>query len=236
MEHYMKFGTPRIHYSAISLSILIIFILSAIICKILQRGLNKDFLSILKNKIKSNKRRQERARIPKPEEDEASRLQRRKNKKPVDPEEVAWKKVHGDVFRTPAFPNILACFMGAGAQLVAMFFSILIAIIFAFANTLWRPYIYTTMMVILAIYGILNGYVTARTLKFFGTTDWNFSATVSSFALPVFITGAMLFELVFAWLARSPARYSAMQTAMRCIGWYLLNGVLCYIGAFRGYI
>ena len=112
----------------------------------------------------------------------------------------------------------------------------LFAIIFAMSGTAWRPYIYTTMMVVLAIYGILNGYVTSRTLKFFGTTDWNFSATVSSFALPIFITGALLFEVFFAWVARSPARYSALQTTLRCLGWYLLNGVLCYIGAFRGYV
>ena len=40
MDHYMKFGTPSIHYSAISLSILIIIILSVIVCKIMERGIS----------------------------------------------------------------------------------------------------------------------------------------------------------------------------------------------------
>ena len=123
----------------------------------------------------------------------------------VDPNEVAWKKVHGDVFRTPAFPHILACFMGAGTQLISMFFTLLIAIIFAFANTVWRPYIYSTIMVILALFGVLNGYVTSRNLKFFGTTDWNFAATISSFALPIFITGALIFEDFLAWIMNHKA-------------------------------
>jgi len=53
----------------------------------------------------------------------------------VDAEDVAWKKLHADVFRTPAFPNIIACFMGAGFQVLAMMFTVLIAIVFAFAKT-----------------------------------------------------------------------------------------------------
>ena len=114
MDHYMKFGTDSIHYSAISLSILLIFMLTVIVCKIMEQGINKDFIGILKNKIKSNLRRQERARLPNPDDPEQRSL-RRKTKEPTDPEIVAWKKVHGDVFRTPMFPNILACFMGAGA-------------------------------------------------------------------------------------------------------------------------
>lgn len=117
-----------------------------------------------------------------------------------------------------------------------MMFTVLIAICFAFANTLWRPYIYTTMMVVLALFGFINGYVTSRTLKFFGTTDWNFSATISAFALPLFITGLMGFEMFFAWVSNSPSKYSFGKTLMRTIGWYLLNGVMCYIGAYRGYI
>lgn len=72
----------------------------------------------------------------------------------------------------------------------------------------WRPYIYTTYFVIIAFFGFINGYVTSRYLKYFGTTDWNFSATVSAFAFPCFIMGALGLELVFAWLARSSLRYS----------------------------
>ena len=138
--------------------------------------------------------------------------------------------------RAPGFPNIMACFAGAGAQLIACFFTTLIAIIVAFANTTWRPYVYTTLMVIMAFYGFLNGYVTSRYLKFFGTTDWNFSASVSAFALPCFIMGALGLELVFAWLARSSLRYSFMNTMLRVFGWYLLNGTMCYYGAFKGYV
>lgn len=138
--------------------------------------------------------------------------------------------------RRPTQVNLLACFLGAGTQLTAMFGTLLIAITFAFANTEWRASIYSTMMVILALFGYLNGYATARYLKFHSTTDWAFSAMISSFALPLFISGAMSFELVFAWLGKSAIRYSFKHNVERIVGWYLLNGVMCLIGSYRGYI
>ena len=68
------------------------------------------------------------------------------------------------------------------------------------------------------------------------TTDWAFSAVLSSFALPLFITGAMAFELFFAWMGRSAIRYSFKHNILRILGWYVLNGLMCLIGAYRGYV
>lgn len=117
-----------------------------------------------------------------------------------------------------------------------MFFTFLVCVSIAFANSEWRASVYTICFVIMAIFGILNGYVTSRYLKFFGTTDWNFSATVSSLVLPLFITGALLMECLLAWVTRSSLRYSFKDVFFRVIGWYLLNGTMCYYGAFKGYL
>ena len=117
-----------------------------------------------------------------------------------------------------------------------MFLTLLLSIYFAFENNEWRPYIYTIAMVILGLFGFLNGYVTSRSLKFFGTTDWNFSATVSAMVLPAFITGVLLFEMFIAWCANAAMRHNFGKTVLRVIGWYFLNGMMCYFGSFRGYI
>lgn len=138
--------------------------------------------------------------------------------------------------RKPGNLNLFACFMGAGSQLTAMFGTLLIAITFAFANTEWRASIYQTMLIILALFGYLNGYVTSRYLKFHGTTDWGFSAVISSFGLPLFLSGALGFELFFAWISKSAIRYSFKHNIMKIVSWYLLNGFMCMIGAYRGYI
>jgi len=115
MDHYMKFGNENIHMAAIFLSLGIIVTLSMIIMSLLKRGLNKDFINILKQKITRDKRRQERARTSSDHADEAESRGLTMNKRVVDAEDVAWKKLHADVFRVPYFPNMIACFMGAGA-------------------------------------------------------------------------------------------------------------------------
>lgn len=91
-------------------------------------------------------------------------------------------------------------------------------------------------MVILAFWGFINGYVTSRTLKFFGTTDWIFSATLAALCLPLFITVSLGFELFLAWVTRSALRHSLANNVLRIGGWYILNGGMCYFGAYRGYI
>mmetsp|Transcript_870 Transcript_870/g.1173 ORF Transcript_870/g.1173 Transcript_870/m.1173 type:complete len:200 (-) Transcript_870:701-1300(-) len=189
MEHYLKTGNENIHLAAILLSLAIIAGISFVLVQMLKKGLRQDFIAIAKSKLQASRRRQERARLPTAEEPESRTLQRKKD---VDAADVAWKKIHGEVFRQPDLSNMLACFLGAGVQIIAMFVTLLIAIVFAFSNTEWRGMIYETSVFILAFFGLLNGYVTARYMKVFGTTDLHLSAMVSSFALPMFFTAAIL--------------------------------------------
>ena len=51
MEHYLKFGNENIHLAAILFSLGTIIVLSCIITSLLKRGLNRDFLNILKSKL-----------------------------------------------------------------------------------------------------------------------------------------------------------------------------------------
>jgi len=117
MDHYMKFGNENIHLAAILVTIGIIITLVCIIAKVMQQSLNKDLSTEIKNQISKSKRRQERVKLPRgdPSDDTNSLTSKTsKTKKPVDAVDVAWKKVHGDVFRPPMFPNILSCAVGAG--------------------------------------------------------------------------------------------------------------------------
>jgi len=57
MDHYLKFGNENIHLAAILLSIGVIITLSCLIYNLLKRGLNRDFINILKQKISRDQRR-----------------------------------------------------------------------------------------------------------------------------------------------------------------------------------
>ena len=51
MDHFMKVGNENIHVAAILLSLGVIVTLSCLMLSLLKRGLNKDFVNILKQKI-----------------------------------------------------------------------------------------------------------------------------------------------------------------------------------------
>ena len=100
---------------------------------------------------------------------------------------MAWKKLHGHVFKAPEFPAIFSCLLGAGTQIFMMFYLTLNAFVFFFTAESLRPPIFYIIMGVLACMGFVNGLVTMRTLKFFGLTDWIFAAVVAAITLPSFI-------------------------------------------------
>ena len=60
MDHYLKFGNEKIHYSAIILSCAIIATLILLICQLMKCGVNKDISKIWKGKVSSRQRRSDR--------------------------------------------------------------------------------------------------------------------------------------------------------------------------------
>ena len=64
MDHYLKIGNENIHVAAILLSLGVVVTLTCLLYSLLKKGLNKDFVNILKQKIQRDQRRQERARLP----------------------------------------------------------------------------------------------------------------------------------------------------------------------------
>ena len=111
----------------------------------------------------------------------------------------------------------------------------LFAIEVAFAEVVWRPYIQSILACTLILCGFLNGYITARNLKFFSLTDLWLSVTTSALALPVFVLGSLLAEMILDWLDHNPRRYRVGAMLSTSIGWYFCNAAMCYLGAYKGY-
>lgn len=51
--------------------------------------------------------------------------------------------------------------------------------------------------------GFGNGYVTARSLKYFGATEWRFAASIAAFCLPVYIIITFLLVDFIEWFEKS---------------------------------
>ncbi len=111
----------------------------------------------------------------------------------------------------------------------------LIAVVICFARAELSETIYTTLMVLLACLGHINGFVTSRYLKFFGNSDFKIATTISSLALPIFIIGVFFFEILLSYAQSSALRFNAAQILLRVVPWYLFHASTCFVGAYKGY-
>ena len=125
--------------------------------------------------------------------------------------------------------------MGAGAQLLMSYVTVLFLIYFCLENQDWRPHLWEMGLSVLAIFGFLNGYQTSRYLRCYGTTDWVYSAAVSGFILPTLVVIVVMVESLVSWLDNAPLRHSFGSGLIRIILWYTVNGTMCYIGSYFGY-
>ena len=91
---------------------------------------------------------------------------------PVYREDVSWKKLQGDVLRTPAFPAIFAVLMGTSVQVLFCIYIFIGLNVLGFINPFSRQLFLVQAFFVLAMAGWINGYITARVLKFFGASDW----------------------------------------------------------------
>ena len=134
------------------------------------------------------------------------------------------------------YPVVFSCLVGAGAQLFMMSYFTLNAFVFFFSSESLRPPVYIIMMSVLGIMGIINGFVTMRMLKFFGLSDFVFSALLSSIGLPCFLYVCLSLEMVMNAKSGGYSKSSLYMQLLTTIIWCILNGVCCFIGAYKGFM
>lgn len=165
-------------------------VLMIAVASILRRSLKNDF-SKLEMRVTSAARKVTGKR------DDNEEVGLTSNTHRSDPEDVQWKKLQGDVFRAPPYPAILAVLLGTGLQVGLISFVFIVCNMLGFLTPIMRPlYLYHALM-LMALAGWGNGYITSRTLKFWGGTDWFFAATISSTVYPLFVaTTIILIDLI----------------------------------------
>ena len=229
MDHYYKIGSTNVHWVQIGCSLGAVILLGSLVFCIFKRGLDRDFANIARLQLERAQRRKARISGERGMEIESSTEPR--GRATV----VAWKKLYGHIFKHPAYPAIFSCMLGAGTQVFMMFYLCLNAFVFFFSVNSFRPPIFVIIMFVTACLGFVNGLVTTRTLKFFGITDWAFSAAIACIALPAFIYVSLGAEIVLYAIAGGYSRNSLFQQLGMTVGWCCLNSLSCWIGSYKGY-
>lgn len=203
---------------------------------ILQRQLNKDISSIEMGNVRRREIRKQRLQakregVP----DEEIRGLTTNAAKQIETEEVAWKKLQGDVMRVPKYPMILSFLMGTGVQIFLTVYIYLAMMTIGLINIFLRvAWIFGASM-ILAGAGYFNGFVTALCMKTAGLTDWIGGATVASFVFPATTLACFIFVDVIEWMERSSE--ATPLTSMFLYGtiWMCISVGFTYAGATCGY-
>lgn len=79
--------------------------------------------------------------------------------------------------------------------------------------------------------GFANGYVTARSMKFFGATEWRFAASCSALCLPIYIVATFGLVDIIEYFEKSNQIFPFTSIVLFTFLWVVFNVPATYLGA-----
>ncbi|KAF9133198.1 hypothetical protein BGW39_010309 [Mortierella sp. 14UC] len=205
-DKYLLVGEPRIHWFSLVNSIIIVLFLTGMVAMVLLRALHKDI----------------------------SRYNQQEAQEDFQ-EDFGWKLVHGDIFRTPAYPMLLSIIVGNGSQ---MFLMASVTILFAalgFLSPSNRGSLATVMIVFYMFFGIVAGFISARLYKMFGGEAWKLNVIGTAFLFPSVIFGSFV-ALNFFLIGANSSGAVPFGTMVGLVAlWFLVSTPLSVLGSYLGF-
>jgi transmembrane 9 superfamily protein 2/4 len=196
----------KVHWFSIADSLVIVFVLSAMIATFLVR----DFARY--NTFATDEEKVE------------------------DLKEFGWKLVHADVFRPPAFsPLLLSVACGTGAQVLCMSFLTIIFSAMGFLSPANRGALLMAELLLFVMMGGVAGYVTARMYKTFKGKSWQQATICTALGFPgIAFTFFFILDLMALALGSTYAvPWSTMVILL--VLWFGISTPLVFFGAYFGY-
>mmetsp|Transcript_18835 Transcript_18835/g.34955 ORF Transcript_18835/g.34955 Transcript_18835/m.34955 type:complete len:678 (-) Transcript_18835:827-2860(-) len=200
----------KVHWLSIANSLVIVFVLTAMIAAILVRNLRRDYARY--NKLATDEEKAE------------------------DLEEFGWKLVHADVFRPPTTRPMLFCvFVGSGAQLcTSAFFAIALSAV-GFLSPARRGSLMIAVLVLYMLCGALAGYVSSRLYKSFRGRAWQMCTLFTATLFPGTVVGVFLFFNIILAFFHSSGSVPFVDVIIVLAMWCCVSIPLVFLGAYFGY-
>lgn len=150
-------------------------------------------------------------------------------------DETGWKLVHGDVFRPPQHPHLLAALVGSGVQVLGM---LCITLVFAFlhlVSPLRRGSIATAAIVWFVCLGALAGYVSAQLDREMTNPKWKTTIMATALVVPgqVFLLFLILNVVLWSEGSASHVHFVPLLSLMGL--WWLVSLPLTLFGTYLAY-
>ncbi|GAX21858.1 hypothetical protein FisN_30Hh059 [Fistulifera solaris] len=200
----------KVHWLSIANSMIIVFVLSAMIAAILVRNLHRDI-----------------NRYNKVAQDEESRAE--------ELEEYGWKLVHADVFRPPNYPMLMSVFCGTGAQLLCMSLLVIVFAALGFMSPARRGHLIMVQLFLFVLLGGVNGYVTAKLYKTFKGKHWQRATTATALGFPGLAFSLFLIMNALALHEKSTDAVPFTTMLILIVLWFGISTPLVFLGAYFGY-
>ncbi|CAH7686254.1 hypothetical protein BY996DRAFT_6827124 [Phakopsora pachyrhizi] len=204
-DNYLHIFDPKIHWFSLVNSIVIVIFLCVMVGMILIRTVSRDIGRY--NAI-----------------DQIDDVQ----------EDFGWKLIHGEVFRAPEWPMLLAVAVGSGSQLLAMIAVTLVFALFGFLSPANRGSISTVMIVTWTLFSYVAGYVSTRVYQTFGGYSFKKNIIMTACLFPSALF-AGLNVLNFFLIASRAAGAVPFGTMIAIISmWFLISVPLTVFGSIVG--
>ena len=234
--------SANVHWLALVSSLLICGLLTAVVSVVLTRTIRSDIrgrqdltLSSIKPKPnhKSLSPKREKANLLGPIAD-------------LDTEDIildeeesedvaAWKLLHGDIFRAPAYGGLLAPLIGSGMQLLYMAFGLLVLSTLGVLNPSFRGGYVSVGIGLFVFAGIFSGYFSARIYKTFGGQMWQKNVVVTAALIPGLLFATIFILNLFVWMQASSTALPFGTLIALIILWLCVQFPLVYAGSWFGF-
>jgi transmembrane 9 superfamily protein 2/4 len=242
----------RIHWLAIINSLIISALLSSIVAMILARTIRGDIKTYKDSLAEDGKFKQKRrsrpgsgARTPKPGEKVGGLLEQvgdTENDADVSSDEepledaTGWKLLHGDVFRSPKFGNLLAPMIGSGMQLVFMAVGLLFLSSLGILNPSFRGGFVSVGVGLFVFAGLFSGYFSSRVYKTFGGSSWRRNASITAILFPGLLFALVFILNIFVWAQASSTALPFGTLITILVLWLCIQLPLVYVGSWYGFV
>jgi len=149
-------------------------------------------------------------------------------------EESGWKLVHGDVFRPPKWPMLLAATLGCGVQVIGMSAVTLVFAVCGFLSPANRGSLLQSMMLVFTLLGTVAGYVAARVYKLFDGVEWKQLSFVTGLLYPGIVFGIFFLLNLILWGRQSSGAVPFATMFVLLALWFGISLPLVFVGAYLG--
>ncbi|KAK2855578.1 hypothetical protein FQN49_005053 [Arthroderma sp. PD_2] len=150
-------------------------------------------------------------------------------------EAASWKRLHGDVFRTPAYSGLLAPFVGSGMQLLFMAVGLLGLSCIGVLNPSFRGGFISVGVGLFIFAGIFSGYFSARLYRTSGGQNWRKNTLITALLFPGLVFSMIFVLNLFVWAQASSTALPFGTLVGLLALWLLIQVPLVYAGSWYGF-